>query len=288
MSFVRNLLRSFGVGSGRSESERSDAADDDEDYAELSAEYSADLAYPKDIKDRLIKSFPFEFEVVPGNDVSQRLAELNQDEDTVAILMGDAEKFFQCAEVFGGHGMEEVAAQDPKEIIKRSRELDLASWFRNPFGESESEFDSFLNEMAGEWPEGDISEYSSSKEPSAVFDTLTGKYLERAYIGIFPASNFSQIPAMLRWGGWNDCPGPEIHVAALSYWQEKYGAKLVTLAFDTVEMHVERRPQTREEAIQLASEQFAYCNDLVTQGGGSIEALASHLMNSDWWYFWWD
>ena len=38
----------------------------------------------------------------------------------------------------------------------------------------------------------------------------------------------------------------------------------------------------------LALEQYAYCNDIVDQGVGTIGALADGLMKSHNWYFWWD
>jgi hypothetical protein len=51
---------------------------------------------------------------------------------------------------------------------------------------------------------------------------------------------------------------------------------------------VARKPQSRDEAIALAREQYAYCADIVDQGVGTISQLAKDLMAYDWWYFWWD
>lgn len=39
---------------------------------------------------------------------------------------------------------------------------------------------------------------------------------------------------------------------------------------------------------ELAREQFAFCEDIVYQGVGSIPALAKGLEQSTVWYFWWD
>jgi hypothetical protein len=38
----------------------------------------------------------------------------------------------------------------------------------------------------------------------------------------------------------------------------------------------------------LAWEQYWYCLDIVDQGVGSVSALAATLLNSTYWYFWWD
>jgi hypothetical protein len=53
-------------------------------------------------------------------------------------------------------------------------------------------------------------------------------------------------------------------------------------------MRLSCKPATREEALELAREQYFYCNDIVDQGMGSYRRLAAGLMASDWWFFWWD
>lgn len=119
-------------------------------------------------------------------------------------------------------------------------------------------------------------------------DYLAGKPFPEAVILLIPTADPTTIPAHLRWGGWNANPPAEHHVAALRSWRDRYGAELVTLTHDVMELRVERRPQTREEALDLAREQYRYCSDIVDQGVGDLSALAALLMTSDWWYFWWD
>jgi hypothetical protein len=53
-------------------------------------------------------------------------------------------------------------------------------------------------------------------------------------------------------------------------------------------IRVNRRPETRGAALDLAREQYLYCSDIVDQGVQTFSALAAVLMQSDWWYFWWD
>jgi hypothetical protein len=53
-------------------------------------------------------------------------------------------------------------------------------------------------------------------------------------------------------------------------------------------LRVARRPATREAALELAREQYLYCNDIVDQGTGSLSGLAASLTTDDWWFFWWD
>lgn len=136
----------------------------------------------------------------------------------------------------------------------------------------------------GEWP----SVPPQSAGLSIASDILTGKPYERVHIVLAPTPNSYEAPAYLKWGGWNACPFPEHHVAAMRSWHARYGAELVGMSGDVVNLRLSQRPRTREEAISLAREQYEYCNDLIDQGVGTLSNLAAGLMADDWWYFWWD
>jgi hypothetical protein len=109
------------------------------------------------------------------------------------------------------------------------------------------------------------------------------KPLARVHIILVPARDATEIPAHLRYGGWNACPEPAMHVAVLRKWQAEYGAELVGLTSDTIQLRVARRPQTRADAWKLALEHDRYCGEVE-----DLESLAAELMVSDWWCFWWD
>lgn len=136
----------------------------------------------------------------------------------------------------------------------------------------------------GDWPV----EAPEMPALSVVREMGSESYLPKVYIVTLPTDDWTEIPAYLNFGGWNDCPAPEQQVAAFRYWRDRHGARLVALGRDVVNIQVERRPTTRDEALQLAREQYTYCADIVEQGVGSLSALAAALMGSDWWYFWWD
>ena len=136
----------------------------------------------------------------------------------------------------------------------------------------------------GKWP----TDVSMSIGPSAVVDITTDKPLDKVHIALIPTDDWTTIPAYLHWGGWNACPDPAFHVAALRSWRDRFGAELVGLGHDTMDLRVIRRPQTREAALELAREQYAYCNDIVDQGTGTLSALAASLKADPWWFFWWD
>jgi hypothetical protein len=139
-------------------------------------------------------------------------------------------------------------------------------------------------EPLGEWPA------AADESPGLTIatDVLSGKPLDKVYLTVIPTDDWTTIPAHLRWGDWNANPASEWHVAALRSWRSRYDIELVGLSFDTMNLRVRSNPKSRDEAISLAREQYAYCSDIVDQGVGTISQLAKDLMANDWWFFWWD
>jgi hypothetical protein len=134
----------------------------------------------------------------------------------------------------------------------------------------------------GDWP--------ASPEPSIGLSVVRnlGQPLSKVFIGVAPTDDWTTIPAYLRWGNWNDCPAVECHVAAMRTWRDRYGAELIGVSSDTLNVRVAAKPATREEALALARDQYIYCSDIVDQGADTYSTLATYLMANDWWYFWWD
>lgn len=123
---------------------------------------------------------------------------------------------------------------------------------------------------------------------SVALDLVSGKFHDRVHILLLPIENSWEAPAYLRWGDWNACPPPEYHVAALRTWNARFGAELVGINGDTMNLRVKTRPGDRKQSLALARALYGYCPDIVDQGVGSLTGLAAGLMASDWWYLWWD
>lgn len=141
-------------------------------------------------------------------------------------------------------------------------------------------------EPIGSWPS---EQPTPTPDDSGVTVAFKGrKPLDKVNIAIIPTEDWTEVPAYLGWGGWNECPAAEYHVIALRAWRNRYGAELVGLGPDVMNVHVGRAPATREEALDLAREQYVYCADIVDQGPGSLSVLAASLMDDPWWFFWWD
>jgi Domain of unknown function (DUF4253) len=120
------------------------------------------------------------------------------------------------------------------------------------------------------------------------FDMKTHEPVERMWIALMPMGESWEAAAAIGFGAWNECPTPEEHVIVMRYWFERWGAEPIAITSDTVEMLVGKPPTSRDEALALAHEHLAYCEDIVTQGVGTIEALAATLLEGHTWFFWWD
>jgi hypothetical protein len=148
----------------------------------------------------------------------------------------------------------------------------------------EGEGESYDQVEEGEWP----STPPGIQTLVAPTDILTHRPKKIIWIAKVPAARSYEVPAWLKLGDWNECPPADQHVTVHRHWHEKYGANIISATGDIIECTVERPPNTRDEAIALAREQFIYCEDIVYQGCGTIMNLAATLKDADTWYFWWD
>jgi hypothetical protein len=119
-------------------------------------------------------------------------------------------------------------------------------------------------------------------------DVLSGKVFKEVYIGLATIDQPWHLPAVLKNGGWNECPSAEVQCAYFRDWQERFGAEITGVSSDVIECIVTKPPKDRASAIELAWEQYWFCNDIVDQGCETISNLAATLLNSNYWYFWWD
>ena len=171
-----------------------------------------------------------------------------------------------------------------EELIEASLAIDVEAWFREQREDLESEWEEDLSEREGEWP----GEASVKQGFMGTIDIRTGKPFKDV-IGVrVPVRESWKVPAHIQYGGWNDCPEPDVHCAIWRYWEEKYGAAIIAASDDVLEAYVANPPRTEDEAMALAWEQCLYCYDIVDQGAETIAKLAAGLINHQFWYFWWD
>ncbi len=102
-----------------------------------------------------------------------------------------------------------------------------------------------------------------------------------------PVKNPWEVFAYLPFGGWNDCPDTPGLMSAAKTWYEAHGAIPAIMTHDILQFAVPA-PVEKSQALSLAWEQYVWCPDIVDQGCGIVEALASTLCQSTVWFFWWD
>ena len=266
---------------------------------------------------RALAAFPYERIAVSGRDALATWQSLKGQARGVPVVIGGDDDLGRVAEAFLGlHKTRKpeaiLAAADglrfPDDLaaLRRSEDAQahaaaLKAWREHPDdpGVTITELDATGGQRTlsksetwqrllapprepelGEWPDA----ASAPSGLTVATDTAGGGPLDKVYIVLLPAGDATEAPAFLNWGGWNACPAPEFHVAALRSWRERYGAELVGMSGDTLSLAVSRRPPSRDEALALAREHYLYCSD-------SVEALrpwAYGLLSSDWWSFRWD
>lgn len=236
--------------------------------------------------------FPFPLIAVRGEHALAQWERMRAEGGGYPVILGDDEALGMITEFLAFEDLPPVEATLAKaaEIsfpdhifeMRRKEEANYAASYPEDYAEQVA--DGFYQEPVGEWPA------VAPESPALTVheDILTGQPFERVYIATFPTLNGWEVPAYLSWGGWNANPGPEVHVAALKVWNERFGAELVGISSDVMNIRVSRLPEGREEAMALAREQYAYCEDIVDQGVETISNLAASLSAAKWWYFWWD
>lgn len=224
----------------------------------------------------LVDSLPFERIDVPGHMALAEWRRLRREQADYPVIVGTDENLIRVAEQWVREG------PTVAEILAAADGLDypdcLAEWTL-PWAEEKWE------PPLGEWPE----EPEVARDgPSILVDPLTGTTIETAYILLIPARSGFEVPAHFRFGAWNNCPPPELHVAALRGWHDRYGAELVAIGGDVVDLWTRTRPLLSPDCITLAREHFQYCSDVLDLGHGDLAGLAAELKHSSWWSFWWD
>jgi hypothetical protein len=205
----------------------------------------------------------------------ERLRSLVDQTQAWPVLLGDDETVERILEDMGDN-----QSQTTAQIIEEGLTIEASEWLKYDFEPlSDDPEDAIPRE---EWP----SEIEARSQYVIPFDS--GKPFLQIHVALVPTTYSWIVPSILRFGGWNSCPTPQEHVSILKYWYELYGAEVVGMTADTVEMRISRPPATREAALQLAWEQYTYCLDIVAQGMGTIDALAANLLHGSVWYFWWD
>lgn len=245
--------------------------------AELRAEAALRMAT---LRTEALARFPFEIVQAPGASALQEWERLKSAGRGVPVVVGSDEEL--DALLLNNFHPTWSIQEDPPDVAdvlaKADRIPNAAQRTLDKIGLV------FARPPVGPWPD----QPPASAGLSLSLNVLTGDPIETVQIVLVPTHDWTEVPAHLRFGGFEMNPPPESHSAAFRSWRDRYGAELVGMSFDTLNLRIATRPASRDEALTLAREQFRYCRDIVDQGVGTLSNLAAGLMADDWWYFWWD
>lgn len=108
-------------------------------------------------------------------------------------------------------------------------------------------------------------------------------------VGLVPVTRPADVPAHIGWLGATNYFDAGYVTAMLRSWEDRYGAVLVRIGFDYLEVAVRRPPYTEAAARPVVAEQFAFCPDQILQGDeDTVEEYVDSVVGQHEWYCWWD
>lgn len=218
--------------------------------------------------EKSVRNFPFRLFETSGADALSAWERLKRRGEGYPVVIGAAEDVIRLSERLAaptkGDGTAESEPRDWNAIMERSCCRD--------------------GPPVGHWPD----EIPESPHLSVALDMCTCMPRDTVYLTLVPANDDIAVHAMLRPGGGDVDGQASLRTAALRSWKTRYGAEIVGGSADAINIRIRRRPQTRDEALALAREQYEFCPDIIEKCVGDLSPLAAMLMEEDWWYFWWD
>jgi len=228
------------------------------------------IATPSNEDGESLPGLPFEILIVAGKDAASRISSLHV-AGCVPVVLGEPPRLASLTELLTHNG-------NVEDTLAKGLALDVDKWIHD---QRASEPDYYK-------ADGPLTDVVPTAALTSVRDVLSGSYLSKVVIALCKVTHPWEVAAVLRPGGWNECPTPDVHLAFFKRWYERYGAVVSAVTDDVIEFSVARPPQSASEARSLAEEQFVYCPDIVHQGVNSLQNLAAILRGSTSWYFWWD
>jgi hypothetical protein len=120
-------------------------------------------------------------------------------------------------------------------------------------------------------------------------DEAVASLNEPMRIGLVVASRSADTLVSIGWQGAGNYHATAAPLTAvLRSWEERFGAAVMHVGFDTVDLLVERLALSQPTALAAAAEHVAFCMDNIYQGAGSISEYARGLTGATRWSFWWD
>ncbi|WP_395836309.1 DUF4253 domain-containing protein [Archangium violaceum] len=114
-------------------------------------------------------------------------------------------------------------------------------------------------------------------------ELVTGDW---THIALVPARQPWEVPAFLPFFSGEGYPDQAELVAVARYYHERYGARVFGMNSGAeLELWVPQPLSSKEDALAVAAQHFFLCPDGVVK---TVETHAARLMQTHFWWFWWD
>jgi Domain of unknown function (DUF4253) len=123
-----------------------------------------------------------------------------------------------------------------------------------------------------------------------VADLTVADLAPGALLGLVAAERSADTLTVMGWQGViNHNPWTAPLSAVIRSWEERFGARVVRVGFNTLDLSVAAPPVTEPHALGVAAEHWAFCPDTVVfQGPGTLADYAEQILSATMWSFWWD
>lgn len=144
-----------------------------------------------------------------------------------------------------------------------------------------------------DWP-GVAPSVGMGNDPDRVADDLAHELpaaSSKLRLGLVAADRGSDALTVVGWDGPVNYTNDTAEISAVvADWERRFGVRVVGVGFATLDLSVAAPPTTREQALAVAAEHFAFCPDNVWQGRApcTVAAYAERLVEARSWSFWWD
>lgn len=136
-------------------------------------------------------------------------------------------------------------------------EADGAEWW--------ADYNSMFEPYVADFP-GLASAIDEDIDPMRL-EVALGQYLSPARIGLVPAARPADVLTRLGWIGVTNRGWEPAQVSAvLRSWEDRFGARLLEVGFADIRLVVSRPPRTLDEALPIAAEHVAFCDECARMG----------------------
>jgi hypothetical protein len=147
----------------------------------------------------------------------------------------------------------------------------------------------FLASFGRDWP-GPAVPGEPTDDPAEVADRCAEQLVHGGTrLGLVAVDRGADALAVTGWMG----PGNYFNrvsplAAVVRSWEDRFGARLLGIGFDTLDLSVAAPPVTFDHALHVAAEPWMFCPDNVEQCGRGLAGYAEQICGELSWSFWWD